>query len=249
MHYYKRHIGDYAKKTGRLTMLEHGAYTLLIDACYDRERFPTRDEAIEWAWARTPQEIEAVDFVLSRFFDLVDSLYVQKRIQEEVDGYHGNSATNKRIAIEREEKRRQRARSVNEASPDVHEAPPNHKPVTINQEPLSSVAKATGAEAPLTPQEIIYTYGLTLLVNAGIPDKQARSFFGGLIKTHGGDAVVDKLRECLRAKPLQPLEWLAAALPPKGAPPKRNKQELLEDSNRAVALRFIENMENQDEPI
>ena len=41
MHYYKRNLGDYAKKAGRLSMLEHGSYTLLIDACYDRERFPT----------------------------------------------------------------------------------------------------------------------------------------------------------------------------------------------------------------
>ena len=37
MHYYKRNIGDYHKKAGRLSMIEHGAYTLLIDACYDRE--------------------------------------------------------------------------------------------------------------------------------------------------------------------------------------------------------------------
>ena len=72
MHYYKRNIGDYAKKAGRLSMLEHGAYTLLLDACYDRERFPTLDEAIEWTWARTDAEIEAVKFVLARFFTLED---------------------------------------------------------------------------------------------------------------------------------------------------------------------------------
>jgi uncharacterized protein YdaU (DUF1376 family) len=46
MHYYKRNLGDYAKKTGRLTMLQHGAYTLLIDSCYDREKFPTLEQAI-----------------------------------------------------------------------------------------------------------------------------------------------------------------------------------------------------------
>jgi len=51
MHYFKRNIGDYHKKAGRLSMLEHGAYTLLMDACYDRERFPTMDEAIDWCWA------------------------------------------------------------------------------------------------------------------------------------------------------------------------------------------------------
>lgn len=40
LHYYKRNIGDYEKKAGRPSMLEHGACTLLIDACYDREQFP-----------------------------------------------------------------------------------------------------------------------------------------------------------------------------------------------------------------
>ena len=136
MHYYKRNIGDYAKKAGRLSMLEHGAYTLLIDACYDRERFPNEQEAIEWAWARSDAEIEAVRFVLSRFFVLIDGVYVQERIKEEIDAYARNAETNARIAREREEKRTKRTRSVNGASPSEHEPPPNHKPLTTNQEPI-----------------------------------------------------------------------------------------------------------------
>ena len=87
MHYYKRNLGDYAKKAGRLSMLQHGSYTLLIDACYDREQFPTLEEAIEWTWASTTEEIEAVTFVLRKFFELTDGVYVQKRIQEEVAEY------------------------------------------------------------------------------------------------------------------------------------------------------------------
>lgn len=140
MHYYKRNIGDYAKKAGRLSMLEHGAYTLLIDACYDRERFPTRDEAIEWCWARTAEEIAAVDFVLTRFFEIDEGLYVQNRIREEVAAYHENAERNSRIATEREEKRRARARSVHAASPDEHAPPPNQEPLTINQEPSTAIA-------------------------------------------------------------------------------------------------------------
>ena len=70
MHYYKRNLGDYAKKAGRLSMLQHGSYTLLIDACYDRETFPTLEEAIEWTWASSTAEIEAVQFVLRKFLSL-----------------------------------------------------------------------------------------------------------------------------------------------------------------------------------
>lgn len=133
MHYFKRNIGDYAKKAGRLSMLQHGAYTLLIDSCYDRERFPTLDEAIEWTWASTTEEIEAVTFVLRKFFALEGDVYVQKRIQEEIAEYHEKAETNRRIAIERETKRKEK--STNRAQV-VNESPPNHKPRTINQEPL-----------------------------------------------------------------------------------------------------------------
>ena len=137
MHYYKRNLGDYAKKAGRLSMLQHGSYTLLIDACYDREQFPTLDEAIEWTWASKADEVEAVEFVLKRFFTLENDRYVQKRIQEEIVEYHQKAETNKRIATEREAKRKEslggRERSVNETWMDQNEPPPNHKPLTINQ--------------------------------------------------------------------------------------------------------------------
>lgn len=140
MHYFKRNIGDYHKKAGRLTMLEHGAYTLLLDSCYDRERFPTLDEAIEWCWARTTEEIEAVKFVLSKFFDLVDGVYIQNRIKEELEYYAAKSAKNKEIALEREERRRtKRARIVNEETKNVH-LTTNQEPLTINQEPSNTLS-------------------------------------------------------------------------------------------------------------
>lgn len=140
MHYYKRNIGDYAKKAGRLSMLEHGAYTLLMDAIYDREVFPTLEEALDWAWARDDAEVAAVKFVLTKFFILEDNRYVQKRIQDELDAYKAKAETNTRIAKEREAKRKSKheaSRSVNETCEEKHEASPNHKPLTNNQEPLT----------------------------------------------------------------------------------------------------------------
>lgn len=137
MHYYKRNLGDYAKKAGRLSMIQHGSYTLLIDACYDREQFPTLEEAIDWTWASSTTEVEAVEFVLRKFFSLEDGRYVQKRIQEEIAEYHAKALTNSRIALERETKRKEkstnRARTVDESCESGDEAPPNHKPLTNNQ--------------------------------------------------------------------------------------------------------------------
>ena len=108
------------------------------------------------------------------------------------------------------------------------------------EELIPSVAKATGDKSPLSPDEIIFGYGIPLLTNAGTADKQARSFLGGLRKQHGDEVLINTLRDCLKAKPLQPLEWLAAVLPPKGTL-KRNKQEQIEDENHAIVRRLLEN--------
>ena len=145
-------------------MLEHGAYTLLIHSCYDRERFPTLEDAFDWCWARTDEEMNAVKFVLGKFFVLSNGVYVQNRIQEEIDKYHQNSSINSKIAIDREEKRRlAKARIVHEACSSVNEPPPNqeprtiepltknHKPRTINQEPLTTKPKSDSKESSLKP--------------------------------------------------------------------------------------------------
>lgn len=173
MHYYKRNLGDYAKKAGRLSMLQHGSYTLLIDACYDREAFPTLEQAIEWTWASTTEEIEAVTFVLRKFFTLENGVYVQKRIEEEIAEYHGKAETNRRIAIERETRRKElstnRARTVNEA-------PPNQEPLTKNQEPVlkpsnTNVLLVAGGDVPKCPhQEIIALYRQILPQCHGVRD-------------------------------------------------------------------------------
>ena len=125
-------------------MLQHGAYTLLIDSCYDREVFPTLEQALEWTWASTEAEVEAVKFVLSRFFVLdKDGCYVQDRILQELLHYHKNADTNKRIADEREAKRRENRTKREQV---VDEAPPNHKPLTTNHKPI--IEKATVVATP-----------------------------------------------------------------------------------------------------
>jgi uncharacterized protein YdaU (DUF1376 family) len=130
VHYFKFNIGDYHKKAGRLSMIEHGAYTLLIHACYDREKFPTEEEALDWCWARTDEEVQAVKFVLRKFFEEVDGRFIQTRIQEEIDHYHRIADTNRSIALKREDDRRTNRDRI------VNEPPPNQEP--INQEPLTS---------------------------------------------------------------------------------------------------------------
>jgi len=81
-----------------------------------------------------------------------------------------------------------------------------------------------------------------ILTNAGTAEKLARSFLGGLRKAHGDDALVNTLRECIRAKPLQPLEWLAKAMLPDatGSPAETRYQK----SKREQMERDFPNLTN-----
>lgn len=153
MHYYKRNIGDYHKKAGRLSIVQHGVYSLLMDACYDREVFPTLEDAIDWCWASTQEELEAVEFVLTRFFEKSDGgVFVQKRIEQELKSYNERSRTNTRIAIERETNRKKastkRAHGVHDSTTDCEENAPNHKPLTTNHNKKDSDDSPKPARTP-----------------------------------------------------------------------------------------------------
>lgn len=114
----------------------------------------------------------------------------------------------------------------------------------------NSVPNGTGVKTPMSPDEIIFSYGLGMLTSAGIADKQARSFLGGLRKSHGDDILINALRDCARAKPLQPLEWLAAALPPELRVVQKNKEEPLSfaEKDRQAAVKRWEEMTGEIHP-
>ena len=131
-------------------MLQHGSYTLLIDACYDREIFPTLEEAIDWTWASSKEEIEAVEFVLRKFFTLTDGVYIQSRIQQELEEYVAQKETN---AINGKKGGRPSGKktnpalteSVNSITQSVNletevkaNESLNHKPLTTNHKPLTN---------------------------------------------------------------------------------------------------------------
>lgn len=94
---------------------------MLMDACYDREAFPTIDQAVDWCWASSEEEISAVKFVLSKFFTEYDGVFKQSHITEMLDNYHKNRATNKTIAVKREaDKRTKREQTVNDSITNEH---------------------------------------------------------------------------------------------------------------------------------
>jgi len=93
MHFFQHHIGDYRKDTAHLTLLEHGAYRQLIDLYYLNEKPLSSDDAkvMRLACARTPDEKEAVQNVLSDFFEKTAEGYTHKRCDSELNRIYEKS--------------------------------------------------------------------------------------------------------------------------------------------------------------
>jgi len=84
VNYYERHLGDYARDTAHLSILEHGAYNLLLDRYYATEQPIPADQAHRLARARTREERLAVDVILSEFFVLHEGCWVHNRVDAEI---------------------------------------------------------------------------------------------------------------------------------------------------------------------
>lgn len=230
MNYYPFHIGDYIAHTAHLDPIEDCAYRRLLDAYYLNEGPLPADAADVARKIRMKANAADVERVLNEFFTLTDDGWLHARCDEEIARMRDKQAKARASAEASIRARQAKANAnahtnnsdrTNDANANEEQAQSerstNAELPTPTPTPLvNSIPNGTGGKPPKTtdPSEIIFGYGLSMLVNAGTPDKQARSFLGGLRKVHGDDALIDKLRDCAKAKPLQPLEWLAAALPP-----------------------------------
>lgn len=156
MNYYKRHVGDYAKKAGHLSVFEHGVYTLLLDAYYDREQAPTRAEAIRISRCRTTEEMAALDAVLADFFVLTDGRYIQPRVEEEflLAEQHAQRNRDNGKAGGRPRKPKGNpvgSQSVPNRNPNESEKNPNP---LIHQSTNPEKPKAGRASAPACPEDV-----------------------------------------------------------------------------------------------
>ncbi len=87
MNFYKRFMADYAKKTSRLTLAQHGAYTLLLDELYTTEAGLPGEytELYRICRAMNKAEQDAVSFVADRYFPIgEDGLRSNERATQEL---------------------------------------------------------------------------------------------------------------------------------------------------------------------
>ena len=110
--YYKRWIHDYLFSTGHLTLLEHGAFTLLLDWAYWTEQpLPKDEEGIcSIIRAITGEEKDAVRRILQTFWTLTDKGWINPRVEKEIRNIkaeRNKAALQRRIRAHREWARQQ----------------------------------------------------------------------------------------------------------------------------------------------
>lgn len=151
MNFYKHHLGDYDTATQHLTWNEDMAYTRLLRVYYSREKPIPREpgEAYRLVRATTKAEKEAVTRVLHEFFEEANDGWHNKRADEEISAYQAQASTNRRIAEQREAKRR--VHEPQHGSSSHRE--PNHEPLTTSQKPKAKNRETvSGVPEPETNQ-------------------------------------------------------------------------------------------------
>lgn len=176
MNYYKRHIGDYAAATRHLSLLEHGVYTMLLDVYYTSEKaLPADIRSVQrLVGAKGDDEREAVQIVLSEFFEQTPDGWHQTRCDEEIHNKQVKAEANQVIGrmggrpkeitdsvIPESQTVPEQTKTVSEGfqaqKPNGTQAN-SHKPIASNQEGESAPGKP--AAVPTCPHlELIDLFG------------------------------------------------------------------------------------------
>lgn len=156
MHYYQHHIGDYLSHTANLSLLEHGVYLRLLH-CYYMGEGPLVGDVYRMIGARSPEEKQAVDYVLETFFVHGPDGYSQAGADKRIEQFRSKSEkARKAVEVRWKNKRNTDVdTNVSDSDTDVSEKDTdailtnNHKPITnINTKTLPAVAAAKPVSIP-----------------------------------------------------------------------------------------------------
>lgn len=146
MHYYQRNIGDYARDTGHLTVLEHGLYALMLDWYYLNER-PITDFDLKRISRGMVDEARTI---LSEYFKETENGWVHSYADRIIAEYHAKAEKNRKNG---QMGGRPKANGNPEETQTVSESNPsvtltnNQEPVT-NKEQKQEPASPTGSRLP-----------------------------------------------------------------------------------------------------
>ena len=236
MNYYCRHIGDYLKDTSHLTLLEHGIYTRLMDVYYVRESALPQDQIARLIGARTPDELSALNSVLSEFFELVLGSWIQHRCEKEIEAFSDKSTKAKRSASARWEGKEANTERNANAMPTHNEGNADGMPPSSQYPLTNKKTKNTSAIAP--PDGVVESVWMDFVdLRKAKKAKLTQTAIDGITTEarKAGWALEDALRECCARGWIGfKADWVAdkhqqnERAPPAETTYQRSKRELFE---------------------
>jgi uncharacterized protein YdaU (DUF1376 family) len=169
MNYYERHIGDYARDAGHLTMIEHGAYTLLLDRYYSTEKPIPAAHVYRIARAKGAAERGAVDRVLAEFFTLVEGCWTKNRCEQEIHSAHNrifSAQENGKLGGRPKSQQNQRKEKPTGLIPVPVSEPsdnPTPNPIVTGSKALQSPVSNLNPKSGDDPRKQIFDLGKSIL--------------------------------------------------------------------------------------
>lgn len=214
--------GDYASKTATLTLVEHGAYRVLLDHYYEMHGSMVANATLLLRVCRAfdPTEVAAVHAVLARYFVERDGYYHHERADAELA--KRALLREKRAAAGSKGGKQKVANATNllasgkdvchpqqqlqhskegELEPTLSSSSPTHNSEAIASEPSGSPAKVielvppppAPTQSPLDLQKELWSRGVAYLKANGSSDYSARTMIGKWRKQCGSDFEVLQL--------------------------------------------------------
>jgi uncharacterized protein YdaU (DUF1376 family) len=206
LNYYKRHIGDYARRTAHLTFIEDAAYNRLLDVYYTREAPIAADiqQACRLVRAASKAERAAVESVLKEFFTLEHDGWHNKRCDEEL------AADQAFIAKQRANGRASAAKRASNAGsatvqPPLDSGSNQIQPPTPTPTPNLRADPPAGAPVP-DPRKALFDLGVSIL------GESKRGLIGKAVSQIGETKVAEVIAQMAAKPPVgDPTDYFAKA--------------------------------------
>lgn len=187
--YMKLYVADYLGDTHHLGVVEHGAYLLLLMAMWRAGgALPATDANLAKLARCTPDQWAEIRDVVLPYFKRSRGRLTHKRLSEELAKYETTSGKRSEAGKRGGAKKASENKIGLKAIASVEESNCSHNQ-NQNQNQNSSEDKSSGAQGAVLsvdPDKATWDLALQVLTEQGnMPDRQARSFFAGLLKEHG----------------------------------------------------------------
>lgn len=147
------YTGDYLRDTRHLTPQKHGVYLLLLMHCWDQKGPVPLDEqeAAGVANCRSADEIDALRYVLGKFFTKCDDGWYNKRMAEEIANAAQYSSSLRQAGLKSAEVRRARSLIRKKDKGRLNQGLTKAEPRSVSSSPSSALEPTPKKRTPPTP--------------------------------------------------------------------------------------------------